>query len=790
MVVTSKYGRFRRIATALGVVVALSAMATAVNAQSSRPQLVVQMAEAPATDVLYIYGQKLLWNNDGQVVVTLAGMPLAVVSASEGQVIAQLPAGLMPGTYRVTVSRGPSAVQNGGVDVTIGAVGPVGAQGARGDTGPQGEIGPQGIQGDKGATGLVGPTGAVGATGATGVAGATGPVGAAGEIGATGPQGPQGEKGDTGNVGAIGATGAQGPQGQTGPQGPQGVSGSQGPIGAIGPVGPQGSTGPQGPEGPASGIVDADGASNGGKLRLSADVPGPTSDPVGKAGDFQPEHHVLVVENTRATTSDTDITHHNTGGVAIILNSHSPDAVPGPANRINMNDNYVTFFARDGNHSDKIVGRIEGVSPFDVTGVFTDLASFGIGTADLFKLDIELNPVQDWLHFTAPTMSGGSVGSLTHSGFVAPSFSAGGVGGWNRGSIDFSPGGVSNFSRGSFSPGSLPSIYWPNPCFTSLDCFNIFGSWSFNPGTLPSMTLPDFNFTAPSLTFNAPDFTFTPPSINWGSLGQAFMGLQFTAPTFPTLNPGGITQINSPFKKFDLSFNTAAGANLPVQFAETFGGAAAFAWDAKSDPVGFAMKYAQTSFTAGVTYESGSGDYAEWLERLNPDEKLVVTDVVGVHGGKVSKTTEGANQVMVISFKPIVLGNMPDENRKDQFEKVAFLGQTLVKIRGVYRKGDLIVPSGFEDGTAIALPPQRFPLDQWERVVGVAWADGGDRKGGVSLANIAVGMSTTQMAKVMRDESQRSDARITALEQELEGVKALKEELLALVAQIRGASRK
>jgi hypothetical protein len=205
-----------------------------------------------------------------------------------------------------------------------------------------------------------------------------------------------------------------------------------------------------------------------------------------------------------------------------------------------------------------------------------------------------------------------------------------------------------------------------------------------------------------------------------------------------------------------------------------------------------------------VTYESGSGDYAEWLERLDPNEQLSVADVVGVHGDKITRNTEGANQVMVISFKPIVLGNMPDETRKDLYEKVAFLGQTLVKIRGTFRKGDLIVPSGFDDGTAIAIPHQRFPIDQWDRVVGVAWADGGDRAGGVSLAHISVGLSASQMAKVMRAEWQRSDDRVTDLERQNSALTAelalvrsqmaeledLKAELRALAAEIRSNRQK
>jgi hypothetical protein len=432
----------------------------------------------------------------------------------------------------------------------------------------------------------------------------------------------------------------------------------------------------------------------------------------------------------------------------------------------------VTFFARDGSQSDKIVGRIEGVSPTDVANVFTGLASFGLGTADLFKVNVELEP--NWLTFTAPTLSGGSAGSLTHPGFEAPALSPGGVVRTNNTppSLSFTP------PSASFSPGTLPEIHWPG-----LD----FANWRFDAGSLPALSFNpgSLSINWGSLTEPGLGFTETLPSITWGSLGQSGLGLQYTAPTFPTLDPGGIDQLQSPFKTFELTFDVDKGADLPVQFAETFGGAASFAWDAKSDPVGFGMKYSMTAFTAGVTYESGSGDYAEWLERVNPEEKLTVADVVGVHGGKITKATEGASQVMVISFKPVILGNMPDEDRKHLYEKVAFMGQTVVKLRGAYSKGDLILPSGYDDGTAIAVSPANISPSQWQQVLGVAWDQGGKVfGGGLSLANVAVGLSSTQMARAMQAELTRSDARFAELKARLSQVEATNAQLLRLTAAV------
>jgi hypothetical protein len=51
---------------------------------TSRPQLVVDRAEADLTiEMLFIEGRKLLWTNDSEIVVTLANMPLTVISAME-----------------------------------------------------------------------------------------------------------------------------------------------------------------------------------------------------------------------------------------------------------------------------------------------------------------------------------------------------------------------------------------------------------------------------------------------------------------------------------------------------------------------------------------------------------------------------------------------------------------------------------------------------------------------------------------------------------------------------------
>lgn len=189
-----------------------SSLATAGVAHAqARPQLLIQRADADlAADTLLIHGENLLWTNDASVAVTLAGTPLAVLSATSTELLAQLPAGLEPGAYLLKVSRGPATVQRDYFDLTVGTVGPPGPPGPPGLKGDMGDTGPQGLPGD------IGPTGETGATGPQG------PPGAKGDKGDPGSPGAKGDKGDPGTNGTNGTNGIDG---QTGAQGPPGLSG-------------------------------------------------------------------------------------------------------------------------------------------------------------------------------------------------------------------------------------------------------------------------------------------------------------------------------------------------------------------------------------------------------------------------------------------------------------------------------------------------------------------------------------------------------------------------------------
>ncbi|MES2747983.1 MAG: hypothetical protein V4648_06375 [Bacteroidota bacterium] len=174
----------------------------------------------------------------------------------------------------------------------------------------------------------------------------------------------------------------------------------------------------------------------------------------------------------------------------------------------------------------------------------------------------------------------------------------------------------------------------------------------------------------------------------------------------------------------------------------------------------------------GVTYQSGSADYAEWLERSNFNEKIVAGDIVAVNGGKISKFTQNASQYMVISTKPAILGNMPMDGNEKSFEKVAFMGQIPVKVRGIVVSGDYILPSGLNDGTGIAVAPNEIKAEQYREIVGVAWSNA-LINGGISTVNMAIGLNGNDVARL----AIQQERKIVALENKYS---TLEQRLLAL----------
>lgn len=164
----------------------------------------------------------------------------------------------------------------------------------------------------------------------------------------------------------------------------------------------------------------------------------------------------------------------------------------------------------------------------------------------------------------------------------------------------------------------------------------------------------------------------------------------------------------------------------------------------------------------GVAFESGGADYAEWLKKYDVDETMAFGDVVGVRAGEISKKFTTAEHFMVISQNPIVSGAMPSSGEEHAYKRVAFIGQTPVKVLGTVNKGDYILPSGNGDGMAIAVTPEAMRINDYQRIIGVAWeAYQGNEL--FSYINTAVGINQNDIAKEITAMQSVMNAMQTAL---------------------------
>jgi len=122
---------------------------------------------------------------------------------------------------------------------------------------------------------------------------------------------------------------------------------------------------------------------------------------------------------------------------------------------------------------------------------------------------------------------------------------------------------------------------------------------------------------------------------------------------------------------------------------------------------------------AGISFSSLGSDYAEYIQKSDPLLSVLPAEVVGIVDGKVSKQTSRAQQVMVISSHPIVVGNWKEGCEKDH-ALVALLGQVMVNVRGVVKAGDYLIASGFNDGYAVAISPRERFLANPDHIIGKA----------------------------------------------------------------------
>jgi hypothetical protein len=168
--------------------------------------------------------------------------------------------------------------------------------------------------------------------------------------------------------------------------------------------------------------------------------------------------------------------------------------------------------------------------------------------------------------------------------------------------------------------------------------------------------------------------------------------------------------------------------------------------------VGNALAWGLTTSVmhGGVVYGSKGADYAEYLPKMYPTEQFLKGEVVGVHNGKISKITENADQILAITSQPLVLGNMQEDGNEEDFEKVAFLGQIPVYVTGPVKLGDYIIPSGKNDGTAIAVSAEEVTAGMLSKVLGTAWSENAGE--GITLINTSIGLRPMEITQVLKQQ--------------------------------------
>lgn len=433
-------------------------------------------------------------------------------------------------------------------------------------------------------------------------------------------------------------------------------------------------------------------------------------------------------------------------------------------------------------------------------------ANFTPGTLPSLTFTAGSLPTANFTPGTLPslTFSGGSLPSLSFSQGTLPSLTfAPGTNPslvFNRGSLPSLTTttttllGVDVVTGFTFNTGSLPSATFstgtlPSATFSS----GTLPTANFTPGTLPTAnftpgTLPSLSFTAGSLpTANLTPGTLPSLSFSGGSLPT----LSFTPGTLPSLsfNGGRLPRIiGDPITvgRFELSFDIPTESDIEalICWAQEQGVTDFTALD----PVNAAMQGLKEAVAAkcrdeGVTYGSKGADYAEYLPKLNPTDRFQLGQIVGVKGGKVSLNTEDAEQIMAVSYAPVVLGNVPPEAKRHNYVAVGFMGQLPVVVRGKARAGDYIVPSGKGDGTAIAVAPENLQLRHLGRTLGRAWSD--SENDIYSLINVVIGLPGAE-ARVILERHEIARSELVAENARLaEQVDTLRTEMRELAVMMR-----
>ncbi len=158
----------------------------------------------------------------------------------------------------------------------------------------------------------------------------------------------------------------------------------------------------------------------------------------------------------------------------------------------------------------------------------------------------------------------------------------------------------------------------------------------------------------------------------------------------------------------------------------------------------------------GVEYTSGNGDYAEWLPRVDESEYITAGDIVAVKGGFITKSMDEVEQIMVVSHRPIILGNTPDPSQTHLGNNVAFMGQVPVKVMGPVKTGDYIVAHPTIKGYGVAKSQAEMKAEDFKLTVGRSWEENVNE--GPKMVNTVVGVHNGDWVTVVKKLQEKQKA--------------------------------
>ena len=145
-----------------------------------------------------------------------------------------------------------------------------------------------------------------------------------------------------------------------------------------------------------------------------------------------------------------------------------------------------------------------------------------------------------------------------------------------------------------------------------------------------------------------------------------------------------------------------------------------------------------------VTLKTTGADFAECLPLAAGTAAIGAGRIVGLTGGAVALMTEGADAVFVTSEAPAVLGNW--RKGLEGVEKIALIGQVPLQADGPVEAGDLIEPSGRNDGIG-----RRFDDTSGELAPAIVGRALGSVPAGTrGTVTVAVGLHAQDVARLVR----------------------------------------